>query len=496
MKAIIPHQFILYARNFSLESIIKEISKISMEVFDNQNNLYGSIATQLKYSVTINGCKIIDNTFVVQTWLIDLIYDAVKIGISGLSYISRDEALRLIALHNDYRNMSDGKHINKNNVLYYLYGFFGEQKRYEEFEFIDDYSREEYILEVVSNCAHPKNDVGIDFVSEFVECTGFTPKLYSTILFLIYGYAATKNPIISNDTLDVIFSNPDLNKENVMSIIELYSCSIDELKNSNLKRQLLYTKPFIKVDNEFVCVNPYLTLCLFTNANYWVMRNKYLLERHNKQKFVNAFGKYFEIYVEELLSNCLDRTQFTNIPETENKRADWHLEIGNYDFIIEQKSTLSLLGIKQSEPDIDNLKRYIASTWGEAFEQLYSTEQDLGIDDSIKIILLYEDYFLSESLDLLFELRTDLKEKYDRKYWLVTIKELEMLFYTYKTNPDLFFEIVKTKNEAELSSSKDGRTLTQILNRFGIKKNEYLKNHGILNQFEEIKDIVKNTSSY
>ena len=124
-------------------------------------------------------------------------------------------------------------------------------------------------------------------------------------------------------------------------------------------------------------------------------------------------SNYLEIsikYVEEILSYCLNNNQFRHIDETNNgKRADWIINIGQYKFIVEQKSTLSLLGIKQNQPDIVSMKQYILKTWGEAIRQLSETQIALNIEKPIKIILLYEDYYKAECLDELFKLDCDLK---------------------------------------------------------------------------------------
>ena len=273
MKAILPHQFFVYARQFSLQSIIEEIAKISFDVFANTDKEFYSFAGERKYSVSINNAALRSKVLIVQTWLIDLLYNVVSINDFGDKRITNNEALHLIHLHNDYQDECDGKRIKSHkDAIFNLYGFFGEQKRFEEYEFIREYSREEYILETISKLEHPKNTSDIDYCKEFEEITGFPPKVFSTILFSIYGYVATRNPIIYVDALECEFKNPYMNTNNILNIIHSYSCTIEELKSSQLGRQLLYTKPFIRFEDKYISVNPYLILCLFTNSNYWIMR--------------------------------------------------------------------------------------------------------------------------------------------------------------------------------------------------------------------------------
>lgn len=171
-------------------------------------------------------------------------------------------------------------------------------------------------------------------------------------------------------------------------------------------------------------MNAHLMLALFVNSNYWVLRNHYLKIR--SQVFLNAFGVYFERYVEELLNYCLEKNQYTHVQEVnDEKRADWLIEIDNYNFIVEQKSSLSILGIKQTQTDINAIKQHILKNWGEAVRQLSCTQSALEIKKPIKVILVYEDYFKAECLDELFALDTSLRD--DRSYWLLNIREFEML---------------------------------------------------------------------
>ena len=234
-------------------------------------------------------------------------------------------------------------------------------------------------------------------------------------------------------------------------------------------------------------------IALFANSNYWVMRDKYLHTNNNKQKFVNAFGCYFELYFEEILENCLPAGSFKNIPEGNGKRADWLIRLNDTTFLIEQKSSLSMLGIKQSEPDIALLKKHIVKNWGEAVEQLDSTEKALEISNAIKIVLVYENYYLGGCFELLFEVKPELQKINNQRFWFVNIDEFEMMMITYKHNPELFFEIVQEKLALDLSETEAGQDLTALLSKRGVFKNEYLDEFGISNQFYQISDFLHKT---
>lgn len=150
---------------------------------------------------------------------------------------------------------------------------------------------------------------------------------------------------------------------------------------------------------------------------------------------------------------------------------------------------MSILGIKQTQTDINAIKRHILKNWGEAVRQLSCTQSALEIEKPIKVILVYEDYFKAECLDELFALDTSLRD--DRSYWLLNIREFEMLMYAYKTSPDIFREIVGEKLSLEHELSHSGREIERLFSKRSINQNQYLRDSGIITQFEQIKQRLR-----
>ena len=195
------------------------------------------------------------------------------------------------------------------------------------------------MLETISYRVPPEKSFGIDVKQEFYEETHYTTDEYSALLLLIWGLFSQTMLVVNQRELDrmVKYKNPILSNANVLDVISKNSITIDEIRNSPLGRQVFYSKPIIKIGDDYIASNPYLMLVLFTNSNYWVLRNKYRDLR--SQNFTNAFGNYYEIYLEEVLSNCLTKDCFQRIEEDpKEKRADWYIKFGDYDFFIEQKS--------------------------------------------------------------------------------------------------------------------------------------------------------------
>ena len=76
MKSILPHQFFIYASNFSIKSMLKRISQLSFEVFnDYQNSELGHFAKYKYFTTTIGNKSTKRKTLLVQTWLIDMMYE-------------------------------------------------------------------------------------------------------------------------------------------------------------------------------------------------------------------------------------------------------------------------------------------------------------------------------------------------------------------------------------------------------------------------------------
>lgn len=491
MKAILPHNFFLYARNFSLESMLREISFCAFSTFKGANESFGRFATRKNYSVVIGKHRIDNFCFIVQTWLIDMIYTLIKCGEYGHKEISQMEALHLIALFNDYSNEIEKKQIRHSaDIFLKVYGFWGEQKRFQSLSsFFEGFAREKYILDIISKKEHPLNSHDIDVEQDIIEETGFSSNSFSALILMLFVYFSYYTHIVKIENIDIKLTNPIFSTDNFIKILDKYSITIEDIRTSPLKRQVFYTHPIIRIDNTYIASNPFLLLSLFANSNYWLMRNRYLKKQANKQKFLNAFGIYFEIYVEEILQNCIKKYNYKKIPEAKSeKRADWYLNIDGTEFLVEQKSGLSLLGIKQTQTDIEMLKKHIVKNWGEAVKQLEATEKSQKLKKPIKIILVYEDYYKSECLDELFRLDNTLVD--DRKYWLVTIREFEILLTICHDNLELFKKIVKEKDDSESIQSKDGRDLTQFFEKYQINHNKYLNTFNIMKQFDLVKSLL------
>ena len=469
VKARVPNSFFLFSSRYTLESMIAQICHLSFELFNKGDGF-----------VARRKLDLIHNVFISQTWLLDMLYDIIALGHYGYMNLSEQDCLKLIAYYNNYQNsISCKSNKSRYDVLYQLFAFFGEQKRFQESHFFDDFSREKYILEEIPK----KNNLKFDFNQEFEIETGMTPDRFSSIIFILFTYFTTKSCYFDTSIFESWSQNLNIPIQDIIMVLGRYSSTPDEIRKDKLKRQKFYTSPIIKINNSYIATNPYLLLALFTNSNYWVLRNKYL--NQNSRAFANLFGQLFELYVEELLQNCVDKEHFRKIePVSKQKRADWLIKLDDYNIIVEQKSSLPTLSIQQNTTDPEEVKKHMKKCWGEAVEQLKATEDALNLKNSIKIVLMYDEYFKEEAIEWLFPLRPDLYN--DRKYWLVSIRSFEILLMTYKKHHDVFVNIMKEKIEAEACMSKAGRELPLFYDKYHVNNNSYLKEYGISTEFDDI----------
>lgn len=491
MKVILPHKFLLYAANYSLKSMLASIAYWSNELFQHEDPQFGHFASSRKYKIPTDNGMHFGKVTIVQPWLLDLAYDLIVNNLDGHKNITKNETLHLIALHNDYANDKSAKRLSGNKVspMLNVYGMLGEQIRFQRVAHAnEEFSREKYILDILSVREDPENIYDINVPKEFLEITGFTTDQHACLLFSVFAYFTQLSFIIDTDSLpkDLIIdsSNEIINSANFKKIIQKYSVTLNEARNSPLKRQVFYSKPIVKLDEKtYVAINPILLMFLFANSEYWVMRNHYM--QYKSQHFINAFGTFFEMYVKEVLQKCIDSSLYSRIEENNGKRADWLLKIANKTIFIEQKSGLSMLSIKQTHPNTDAMLKHMESTWKEAVDQLISTEKAYNFSDTIKIILVYEEYFKSETLNEWFKRHPEYNN--DGSFWLVNINEFETLLQTYKDNPSLAEKIFEEKYNCEKTFSGEGRDLQQIFSRHGINSNPYLIESRIHeSQFERI----------
>lgn len=119
---------------------------------------------------------------------------------------------------------------------------------------------------------------------------------------------------------------------------------------------MLYAYVRTSKGREVISVNCFLNLFLCEHSIMWLVRNYY--KKKDSQKFVDRFGMWFEKYLGELLREYVGESDFQKICEERDMRADWRAQLDKYSFLIEQKSALLRIDVKQQVSNLYSLKEF------------------------------------------------------------------------------------------------------------------------------------------
>ena len=234
----------------------------------------------------------------------------------------------------------------------------------------------------------------------------------------------------------------------------------------------------------------YFNQFIVEHAPFWVLRSYYQKKpKKQSQIFTDEFGVWFEKYFSELCSAfSIDKTR---ISEDGRKRADWKLEMSGYSFLVEQKSAIVQLSVKQQLSDYFAYKSAIQKTVYKAITQLNETEIDLKIKNPIKLILCYDDYINPDILPSIFT-EADCPFNDDHRYFIVNILEMEMFFSLYSTNKNLFEIVVQDMLSRNANGTNDGISLLKIMRDNNFDINLYWTSP-IFDEYKNLLRDIKNS---
>lgn len=318
-------------RQYTADKALMRINLETVKLLENADNKnYSPGCRQYKFPYhKIGGVTQCRSVFVTGWILQNLAYHVIVYTSDYRGkVISSDQELAMLACLEDahYQRWEHGllEELHKSpngdtDLKFYYWGFVGEQYKYQELaKCLDNSARELYIMFV---CRH-QTDSDIDIERIVKNETGIEWLNVISFLFLAW-FASTQSPYLM-DIEDKIHWDDSFSYENYKAILSRYTQTYSMIKNdeSNLGRQLLLIKPFIKTQKkDLISVNVFLNLFLFEHSILWIVRDYY--NKSNDRKFTSDFGKYFEVYFRDLLNTYLDDTMFCKIPETTSKKADW-----------------------------------------------------------------------------------------------------------------------------------------------------------------------------
>ena len=467
-------------RQFSADSALKYINNESVNLlFDKKQNDFPCVRILSFNYYQYNRLKQTQKAYCSGWALHDLAYRIILYSNDYIGSTLRDDKELAVLLcetsayyqTNEERFLAQlrQKYPDSTNFFFYLWGFGGEQFRYQKMnECFDNISRDLFILFKCQPVDQPEVDI-----ASIVKDVMKTEWQNVVSSLLIAWFKAINDPCIL-EVQDFISWDESFSYDDYVAVINHYSLNYKDIREDNLQlgRQLLYTKPYIWTQKgQLISVSVFLDLFLYEHCILWIVRDYFLDKK--EQHFPSLFGQFFEQYVQKLFSYYLPNDAYLHIKENDNKSADWKLQIGDYTFLIEQKSSILQLLAKQQETNIQTIKKFCKRTIIEALTQLDQTEKDLDNGQCIKIVLLYEDYLKAELLDEVFKLE-ECTVANDKNYWLMTITELEKFLDYYSIDPNGCLDLIENKINLEISDSRDGRSIDKLLADRGIVDNNYL----------------------
>lgn len=394
----------------------------------------------------------------------------------------------LVFIVNEYRRYDDDfskmkmENINEDDtMLYILYGHSQEQFKYQnKILVIEQINRNIELLQYIPKTIN--NTLNIDSILK--EITGFNFKEFNELLFTVclIGLVTSDITNLTNLSITNTFShiNPIITNENLKKIINFYSSTYKEYRESDLKKHYLKTKPIVKTDNgKLLILNQYLLYNLLEEGAYWIIRNYFASK--NSQAFTNEFGLYYEKYLEEMLTYYLNSCQFENLQEDcKSKICDWKIETDKYIIFIEQKSTIASIFTKNMYPDISQIRRYLKKL-GEGFKQLEISEKRIKekrINNDkvvIKLLMHYELLYIPETIEKEIIKSINGDEADYKNTFLVSTSEIERMVYALSKKESLLNEVIDKKIYLEETKDPHGRSFSKILDELSIE-NDYLQN--------------------
>ncbi len=344
---------------------------------------------------------------------------------------------------------------NTTSFHYLNYHLFWESIKRDYYIFSCDRSFNEYVNTII------KEETGLD-LDAFIFITFFLAILTSE-----------QSTFTKTELQEQIKWDERIQFDSLLRVMNIYSSRYHEICEAKVKESILQIKPYIQMNEDlYACVDCATVMIMLEHASSWIVRNHELKNRSSE--FVNKFGVVFEKYVESLFVKYLGADDYIKIKESnKQKRADWKIQLGDYRLLIEQKSSLLDLDVRSVLGNIENHKKYLKRTVIESIQQLHETEIFYNDGVYIKVILVYEEYFNTDILEYVFDLSlTDIEN--DGYYWIVTIREFEMLLGLYKRDYKTFCDVMSTKIFLESNHIEDGRTLGLLIAKRGQDIN-YLK---------------------
>ena len=375
---------------------------------------------------------------------------------------------QIVDLYRQFENeespAEDLRKADLSGVFKILFGMVSEQLPFQNMGWIyENFNRNFHIL-VASDKVNRNLKIGLEQI--IIEKFGWSINEYISVQLIVYWLCMQhSDPLTAQEEIYRKQNDTVLTKKNIEKYIKYYSCNYGDVRHSPIKKQIFYSKPFIHTDKSgtYIASNCYLVLWMISNSVYWLMRDYY--NDLGSQEFVNAFGIMFEDYLKELAGKHFLPEQWKVIPTIKKKSADFYFDLEDAILVIEQKSSLIRLSVKQQTPDLDALNKFFANAITEAYKQIQATCTEIKLSKPIiKIILLYETI---ENISLI---EAALPEVFgiDDSCYIMTILELDIMFHLWSTDRDRCLELLQKMMTGKKEEAMHSCSISKIYSDMGL----------------------------
>ena len=280
------------------------------------------------------------------------------------------------------------------------------------------------------------------------KITGFGIDDFSKLLFACYAFiltAPTPEFTMINVEAEVTQKNPIVTADNIKKCLSFFTADYSYyMQNTHLNNPLFF-RPVIQTQTKrLIVANTFLLIKKFYEGIYWIIRDKYM--KDDSQDFTNAFGQYYEKYIEFLLSYYLKPDVFQKINNVEGG-ADWVIYTDRYRLVIEQKSSLMSVKLKKEYPSVEEIDKYLAN-FNKACAQLRKSNNILKEKNrvTINLILHFEKLYFKEAFIKKELLKLGGNDSDQLKnYYLVDTEEFEQLIQILSDDIKAINDILDTK---------------------------------------------------
>lgn len=461
--------FISEIKKINTDGLILRFAERSIEMFKGQESITSVEVPVVRYGRSQKLCVAL------SAWdILSIDYLAVKHSNDYRDGKKKCSVGQLVDLYREYDNEHHtpnalyNPNLPLDDIFRIILGMTAEQFQHSRMLWaFERFSRNYYILLAAKDFEH---HALIDVDGIIRETFGYNADDYVAVLLIVF-WLCLQNPmpLTAPPSLYHRKELTVLTEENIRAFVGRYTCTYRELRDSPLKRQLLYSKPFIKTQKTCATImsSMYLVAMLIGNGLYWVVRDYYQMRK--QQNFVNAFGLLFEDYITDLAKTYCSESEWRHLEEGRKKQSDFYFDFGDVRLVVEAKSALLGLNARQQVPNTSTIDRFYRNTIQEAYQQLQSSHNELlsaAPTPLLKIILLYDEFsntaIIEQSISEIF--------LNDPACYIMTIRDFEILLYTYKYNYSQFKNVLNSMAYPK-GKDRERKCVTVILEEHSLRDN-------------------------